>query len=107
MNLRSSDSLFADQVHRPTGNLVTPAVTKLPSALIREIGVSATTGKAGGLMEVERLKAAWPFGRWLWVQAVPDDSDVRASPALLIAVRDWPGAQPFWLSPSEAGHGRS
>jgi hypothetical protein len=24
---------------------------------------SATTGKAGGLPEVERLKAAWPFGR--------------------------------------------
>jgi len=24
---------------------------------------SATSGKAGGLSEVERLKAAWPFGR--------------------------------------------
>jgi hypothetical protein len=24
---------------------------------------SATSGKAGGLTEVERLKAAWPFGR--------------------------------------------
>jgi hypothetical protein len=72
-----------------------------------QLAKSATTGKAGGLTEVERLKAAWPFGRWLCVQAVPDDSDVRASPALLIAVRDWPGAQPSWLSPSEADHGRS
>jgi hypothetical protein len=25
--------------------------------------LSATSGKAGGLTEVERLKAAWPFGR--------------------------------------------
>jgi hypothetical protein len=34
---------------------------------IRENGrrgssLSATSGKAGGLTEVERLKAAWPFG---------------------------------------------
>ena len=30
-----------------------------------ETSSSATSGKAGGLMKVERLKAAWPFGRKL------------------------------------------
>ena len=28
-----------------------------------QLELSATSGKAGGLTEVERLKAAWPFGR--------------------------------------------
>jgi hypothetical protein len=40
-----------------------PEVERTYVARLGARSKSTTSGKAGGLTEVERLKAAWPFGR--------------------------------------------
>jgi hypothetical protein len=68
----------------------------------KQVNKSATSGKAGGLTEVERLKAAEPFGR----KIPPFDSkhnvhssskflaQSTANPAISILLCDYPSTKP-------------
>jgi len=51
--------------------------------------MSAPSGKAGGLTEVERLKAAWPFGRQLRTLRVARTLEISPSSALLESQPRW------------------
>jgi hypothetical protein len=79
--------------HRPSRQALGPSRPRYGSEASRRKRVDnfqketipshGTTGKAGGLREVERLKAARPFGRSSYAQSVSATLDQRSSPAPL------------------------